>query len=388
LAEATYTRGEDITGAGEPAESMLVVLEGSVELVSRAGARVGVLKKDSVLGEAELLGLLSARLISARAASACRVLEVTCDALQRGLRRPNAEVMKEGLERLMESRRKQAERGVPLTALNVGAKAEDPSIRTAGLLAERLHFEAGQFWDPIPDSDPCGAHVGILVHGRAVLTIGDDDKEVVVIQPGSLVLEGQLADFGARVRLLSGDCEVYRLRRMELEAAARLSCPRGKARSVTQEAADWFYQFRLVEKEVQARLRERLGNARGLAAIKERHPCDNCIQDWSQRRQRSLRRAERMRQERADVIGSGKPPLLQLPLLPNPSMGSTEYRSWNLAMNRKPSPKASSSSCKALPCLPRSLAAYPVMRLPRVLSDPHMRRPRSIERSLSRDAIL
>mmetsp|Transcript_40968 Transcript_40968/g.118375 ORF Transcript_40968/g.118375 Transcript_40968/m.118375 type:complete len:721 (-) Transcript_40968:124-2286(-) len=387
LAEGSYIRGQDVTEVGLPSESMLVVLEGAVDLLSRAGAHVGGLGCDGVLGEAELLGLVGTRMISAKAASACRVLEVTSDALQRALEGPHGAAMKQGLEGLVQSRREQAERAVPLAALSIGAK-EDPSVRTACLLAERLHFEAGQFWEPIPDSDPCGPHVGILAQGKAVLTIAPDDQEVMPVQPGSLVIEGQLADFGARVRVLSGDCEIYRLRRIELEAAARLGCLRGKARSVTQEVADWFYQFRLVEKEVRARFHERLNSAKGLLAIREPHPCDSCIQDWSRRRQKSLRRAEQMRMERAEtVVGAGKPPLLQLPLLPKANMNSTEYRSWNLTSERKPfaSKRGSSGSCKALPCLPKSLACYPVMRLPKVHSEPHLRRPGSRERSGSRE---
>lgn len=389
LAEGSYVRGEEIAEVGTEAQSMLVVLEGSVDLVSRAGARVGHLKKDGVIGEAELLGLISQRLVAVRAASACRVLEVTSDALQRALAGPHCGAMKDGLQSLMDSRREQVERGMPLGAVGVGAKAEDPSVRAADVLAERLHFEAGQYWEPLPDSDPCGPHVGILVHGRAVVTISPDDKEVMPIQPGSLIVEGLLADFHARVRVLSSDCEIYRMRRMELEAAARLGCPRGKPRSVTQEVADWFYQFRLLEKEARSRLHERLNNAKGLVATRQPHPCDSCIQDWSRRRQKSMRRADQMRQERAAVIDSGKPPLLQLPLLPDPKVASDQYRSWTLEPEKKPfTARRGSSSCKALPVLPRSLAAYPVMRLPKVHSEPHLRRPRSRERAPSIERIL
>jgi len=382
LAEASYKRGDEIAGVGETARSMLVVLEGAVDLESKVGAKVGRLTTDGVIGEAEVLGLLDKRLISARAAAPCRVLTVTGEAMSNALAGPHAGAMKAGLERLVASRREQLEGGMPLCALSVGASPDDPSVRAAGLHAERMYFEPGQCWEPLPDSDACGPNIGIFVKGRGTLVIGTDDREVMTIQPGTLLLEGLLAEFDARVQILSSDCEAYRVRRIELEAAARSGSQSGKVRSAAQEAADWFYQFRLLEKEVRTKLHERLSSAKGLAAIRVPHPCDPCINDWSQRRRRSLRRAEQIRQERADALGSGKPPLLQLPLLPTQDMGSTAHRHWGPSIERR---KSAGSVGKApLPALPRSLAVYPVMRLPKVHSEPQLRRPRSREQVAAR----
>lgn len=383
LAEATHDRGEELAAAGGPAESMLVVLEGSVDLLSKHGAKIGALRKDGIYGEAELLGLASVRLVTIRAASPCRVLWVTSEALQAALAGPEAGPMGAALEALVKVRREQAERALPLSGLELGCKPEDLGMQTAGLLAERLNFQPGQFWEPVPDLDPCGPHVSVFLRGRAVVTMAPDDKEVLPLTPGSLVPEGALAEFDARVRVLSGDCEVYRFRRSELEAAARVANPRKPARSAAQEAADWFYRYRLTEKEARSRLQEKLSSAKGLMATKEAHPCDSGIKDWSKRRQKSVKRAEQMRQERAETIGEGR---LQLPLLPahGSTLGFAEgsRSSWSTREERKRplAPKKGTSSYKALPCLPPSLSAYPVMQLPRVHSDSQLRRLRSLSR--------
>jgi len=357
LGEASFERGDIVTSVGETARSMLVVLEGAVELESKAGAKLGSLATDGILGEAEVLGLLTTRTVTARASSACRVLTLTEEALQRALQGPNANGMKEGLARLVANRQRQVLSGMPLCALSMGAGASDISVRAVNVQAEQLHLQPGQLWEPLPDTDVCGPHVGILVRGRAVVEMAADGREVMPLQPGSMLVEGLAAEFGAHVRLLSSDCEIYRLRRTELEAAARLAPPNGKVRSVTQEAADWFYQFRLLERDARARLQARLNSTRGLAATRVPHPCDPCIQDWSKRRQRSMRRAQQIRDEKADSLG-GKLPGLQLPSLPSP--GASKMASLGPGS-----------------CLPKSLAAYPVMRLPRISSEPLLCRSRS-----------
>jgi len=384
LTEASYAGGEEIVRTGMPAASMLVVLEGAVELESQAGAKLQRLTKDGVLGEAELLGLFDMRLYTARATATCRMLVVTAEALQRALCIPGADTMKEGLKRLVESRRKQMEKGMPLCQLPIGANAEDATVRAAAIHAERLYFDPEQPWEPLPDTDALGPHLGVLARGRARVVLAANDKEVMTLPPGSLLIEGLLAEFGAQVRLLSPDCLVYRFRRFELEAAARLPVKQepGKVRSMAQEAADWFYQLRLQERDLRQKLQERLNSAKGLIAIRQHHPCDPCIHDWSTRRQNSMKRAQQLRRRKAEDVG-GKAPLLQLPLLPSPSMGTTLHRSWTVGSPRQ-TPKLKTEQRKPLPTLPRSLAAYPVMRLPRVQSEPLLRQTRVRSRASSR----
>lgn len=367
---SVFACGDTVTSVGDSASSMLVVLEGTLELESKAGMKVGQLCQGGVLGEVEVLGVFGTRMVTARALTACRVLVVTAEALQNALAGPHAGPIKDGFKRLVASRRDQVVSGMPLRALPIGKVADDVASRTVSLHAERLHFGAGEMWEPIPDSDPCGPRIAVFVKGHATLEITSDNSEVMQLQPGSLVVEGAAAESGARIRVLSGDCEVYRIRVQELSAAARIA----------HEAPMWFHQLRLLEREARAHLRTRLTNAQGLASIRAPHPTDNGIRDWSERRQRSMKRAQKLRKEKAHNMG-GTRPSLQLPLLPCAKMGTTAYRSWDIGP-MKPAPPPPGLGPGPGPGFPRGLCAYSALRLPRVQSDSQLHRIRSTDQAL------
>jgi len=332
-----------------------------LELESRGGMRVGRLTQGGVLGEAETLGLFGTRMVTARALTECRILVVTEAALQAAMASPCGKSIGEGFAALVASRRQQVAQGKPLCALPIGAKADDVTVRAVVLQAERMHFEQGQCWKAIPDNSPCGSHISVLLRGKAVVELAADDSEVMPLAPGSIVAEGVIAEYGAHVRLLSSDCEVYRMRFFELVGAAYSA----------SQAPDWFYQFRLLEKEARKHQKARLTSAKGVALGRTEHPGDSGIRDWAEERKQKMRRAQEMRQEKATSVLSSKLPLL--PVLSPRGFGTTAARSW------KAGPKKALSLFHGHPpgppvFNPKDLAMYPALRLPRVQSEPHLRR--------------
>lgn len=358
--EVSFVPGGTITTAGEPSTNMFVVLEGSVELQSRSGAPVGRLTRGGSMGEVEALGIFGTATVTAVAASDCRVLKVSREAFERSLKGPAGKAIKPGFDALIVSRHEQVAKGLPFCGLKISASPTDISVRTVSLQSERMPLEAGEVWRPLPDSDPSGPRVGILLRGRAVVELVASGREVMPLTAGAIVNEGLLAEFGARVRAVSSDCEAYRVRTVDLLAASQ-SEPKAPA---------WFYEFRLLEREASDRLRSRLGNARSLVDNKALHPCDPCIRDWTVRRQQSIRRAQENRLARADVIGEGKGSVPQLPLLPPDKLGTTAFRSWDKV---KVAPPIYPSTFKKKDILPKGLRSYPCMRLPKIHSEPNLR---------------
>mmetsp|Transcript_41153 Transcript_41153/g.106449 ORF Transcript_41153/g.106449 Transcript_41153/m.106449 type:complete len:313 (+) Transcript_41153:2-940(+) len=292
-------------------------------------------------------------------------MEVPAKALRRALNLQSEEAMGEGFRCLLESRRAQVDRCLPLSALNIKLPPGDPSVRAIALQAERMHLEPGDIWECLPDMDPCGPRLAIFVSGRAVLELVADGREVMVMTPGSFLCEGDAAEFNAQIRVLTPGFEAYRVRSSDFLAAVHSS----------PKPADWFYHFRLKEKEVRSMIRKRLSNTRGLRDVTSQHPCDPDINDWKNRRTASLRRAEEIRKTKADLIGD-TPPHLQLPLLPGPAdFGTTASRSWKKGPRKMTDGKRLKLPTTCFPGLPKGLASYPVatQKLPRIASEPALR---------------
>jgi len=370
--EATFAPGDVIVGAGAAAQAMFVVLEGSVDLETRTGAPVGRLGVGGALGDTEALGLFNTCVVTARAAAHCRLLRVTREAVQQALLGPHGKDMRAGFKRLVESRREQVHSGRPLCGLKIGASPDDVTVKTVALQAERVPLESGELWEPVPDDDPCGPRVGVFLAGRAVVEL-KSGREVMPITAGCILLEGVLSEFGARVRAVSSDCEAYRVRLFDLLAASKYG----------DKVPDWFYQFRLLENDTTKHLRSKLVNTRGLVNNKSTHLCDPCIRDWAARRKESVRRAEMMRAEKASVLSTGKGSVPQLPLLPPDKFGTTGFRSWD-KVPLPPLVYPSSKSRSSGKVLPKGLASYPVLRLPKINSEPNLRGAKEAARRPSR----
>ena len=50
-----------------------------------------------------------------------------------------------------------------MTSLPIDAKQDNMGVRGIALLSTRIVLEVGDVWLPLPDSDPCGPFMGIMV---------------------------------------------------------------------------------------------------------------------------------------------------------------------------------------------------------------------------------
>ena len=76
-------------------------------------------------------------------------------------------------QKLVEGRREQVERGLPLCGMGILAQREDVRVRAIALLAERKELEAGELWRPVSDLEPAGPFFMVLVAGRIMVEIGE-----------------------------------------------------------------------------------------------------------------------------------------------------------------------------------------------------------------------
>ena len=86
--------------------------------------------------------------------------------------------------------------------------------------------------------------------------------------PGAIFPEGLLADYGALCRAETAS-EAYRLRWHDFSLAVGLSTP---------GASDWFWKFRVKEKQTVQRLTKRLQSVQGLLNVWKGHEKDGEIQ--------------------------------------------------------------------------------------------------------------
>lgn len=290
LHEVTHAKGDVVAKAGEPANSMFVLLAGTLEVCTRMGEVVGTITGGASFGEVSVLDLFPMRTATLRATESSRALEVPREAIESPMER-DAEtwgLSKEALEQIAEDRRDQVERGLPMCALPIGVGVEDVAVRAIALQAERIDLAPGEIWQPLLDTSPGGPHFGVLAHGRAVLELGSDGRSVMPMVAGGLFLEGLAAEFGARLRATSA-CEGYRIRCVDFQVAV----------SSIPVAFGWYYRYQLLEKETRQHVRVRLTSEIGFVKSKESHPSDDGIREWKARRQDSMNRARHLRRERA-----------------------------------------------------------------------------------------
>eukprot|EP00435_Cladocopium_sp_Y103_P000544 s3531_g1.t1 len=292
LSEEAFQEHQDIIGCNTEGDSMLVLLEGLVELRAKSGKQVGCISPGAVLGEPEALGLLSYRTATAKAVTDCRLMPVSFQALTNALEHPDTpQALKEGFRQLVEGRRKQVEERKPLAGLMHlrAEREEDVGANLLALRAERLPLESGDCWQPSSDSEASGPRLSLILRGRVELSISSSTGPPVEfhVRTGSVVPEGMLATHGAVLRALSADCEVYRLWHFDLLQAA----------FITPQAPDWFYQLRVLEEETRGYLQSRLTNARGLVQGRWRHPTDVAIRGWAEKKRENLRRAQKRQEQ-------------------------------------------------------------------------------------------
>jgi len=314
LSEKCYAAGEDVVRLGETSAGMLLLLEGEAEVTTNVGKIAGYLTPGAAFSEIAALGLFETMTANIQATTTCRVLTVTATALRQALSRKENVVAREAFDRLIESRRSQVERGLPLTALPINVPADDLCARITALQAEYIPLEKDQYWTPISNDDPCGPHLGIFVKGDAMLELDDPVKprEIVKLQEGSLVQEGILAAHGTRIRAMS-KCEGYRIKIVDFQLA--ISCsPESQSR--------WLHRFEMMEKDSREAIVSRLNSVRGATSGLKPHPCDGELHQWRSRRMRAITRAHRMKQEVFD--------LPRLPLHLSDGLSKSSQMEWSI----------------------------------------------------------
>lgn len=293
LAEIVVNASDVITRAGSPADSMLVVLEGTAEVVTRTGLKVGLLQSGGTFGAVTALGIFGQRTATLRAVTKCKVLAVPAAGLQRVLSSPGNEKINEIFQQIAKHRQEDVAKGLPLTALPFGLHAEDVSVRAVALFSDRQDLEAGERFVPLGDQGPNGVHLSIVATGRLLLEVASDSRPVMQFKPGMLLVEGMIIELGGRLQALTA-CTLYSFRRSDLLTAVE-SVP---------AAHSWYPRFRYHEKEAKRELRLRLQGARGASQGLVPHEFRDDLLEWKQRREKTLQKGQLLRKEMSELLRS------------------------------------------------------------------------------------
>merc|ERR1719424_639494 len=115
LSETTYKTAEVVTTVGEFADSMLLILEGRVEVRTREGTRLGYYSSGACIGEEVALNLFDARMENTVAVMPCRIIEVRAESIWSVLLSPELkdDPSMEKFQNLHNSRREQVKCGFP-----------------------------------------------------------------------------------------------------------------------------------------------------------------------------------------------------------------------------------------------------------------------------------
>lgn len=382
LNETLYGPNEVLAVSGADSTSMFVLLSGKVELLSHSGERVGVRRPGATVGEIACLGMFPQWMATVRTMTDCSILTVTSQALDNALEHEDGDLLREGLRKLKAERRMQVELGTPLCLLeHVVVDPTEAGAQIIALLSERRSLTAGQKVEPAGEHGPCGSYYSFLRCGRLVVEVEGED--VLTVVAGSIVEEGVLVEFGARLRA-DGPCELYRVSKSDFKLA--VACD--------SKSSNWSCQFRLKEKEMLRKLRMRLTNARGLRTVGAPRVEDQEIQQWAAKRLVKADQAAKLREARA-----GYQFAMVAPHAPPPGFGPVTVRgcSGSLASGGFSTGSDSDRGLGSAPArLPkqgsgkarmpshfeanRGLSCYPVVKLPQIQ---HMRR-RHISLSTSR----
>lgn len=371
LNETSYKPGQTIATCGEATDSMLVILDGEADVESKSGAKIGRVSKGATFGEVSTLGLFSCRTATLKAVGKCRVLHVTEKAMSRALEVFDEPLVTAAFKSLAESRNEQVRKGLPLTALPIHAHADNVCVRAVSLQAERIDLEPGEIWVPLPDDDPCGPHLGILVTGRVLLETTKDKRSVTALTPGSLIPEGLCAEYRTHARAVT-QCEAYRIRRHDFMVAVRSMA----------SSQDWFYRYRLLEDQTLMHLRFRLGQVKGVSDVVMPHAYDSDIHRWKNRRERAIERSHHIKVEKGNNLA-------KLPLMahssPHVFLASEAGKAWrdefyvvsSMQSRNIMSRQSTMSRMSSAPDLQstgsdvpgRAVGAYPAMKLPSLEHD-------------------
>ncbi|CAL1146231.1 unnamed protein product [Cladocopium goreaui] len=295
LQEQLYKSNSEIVKCGDKLEHMILLVAGAAQLRTRVGDDIGMMRKGSMFGEINALGLFNYSMATIQSTERTRLLVLPHAAMKQALASPAAK--QEGIcvafQKLVDGRYDQVDRGVPLCGMGITTQKDDPRVRAIALLAERRDLEAGDEWCPVPDSEPAGPFFGVLVSGRVMVEIGPEHHIVLQLTSGAIFPEGLLASYGAVCRAET-TCEAYRVRWHDFYMAVGLSTP---------SATDWFWKFRVQEKATVERLTRRLQSVQGLLHVNVPHRKDEEIQAWKAQRGERISQAKRMSSTLAVQVG-------------------------------------------------------------------------------------
>eukprot|EP00929_Paragymnodinium_shiwhaense_P074966 TRINITY_DN38337_c0_g5_i1.p1 TRINITY_DN38337_c0_g5~~TRINITY_DN38337_c0_g5_i1.p1 ORF type:complete len:1571 (+),score=403.77 TRINITY_DN38337_c0_g5_i1:187-4899(+) len=295
LVEGVFAADMVIAEMGTSSDSMIVLLQGDALVEARSGAKIGKLCKGAAFGEASILGLFPVRMATLRADTIVRVISLTQGALQTALSKPGREELKEGFERLVNSRYKQVATGVPLTKLRIGANADNTAVRSIALLSERIQLSHGQSLRPSGNDEPGAPYLGVLCAGRLAVGMREAKTPIMHIKPGGLIVEGLLAEVGAQL-VAEGECECYRVRQSDFMMAV----------TSTPEAQEWFWNFKLLSKDTTAHAERMLRGVTALSEAQVQSPADVEIAAWKAKHCHQIGFAKALRRNRSSAAVHGK----------------------------------------------------------------------------------
>jgi len=255
----------------------------------------------------------------------------------------------DAFQNLIACRLEQVERGYPISALGVGASAMDVRVRAIALLSERIEMQPGESWNPVPDDDPCGPYIGVLVKGHAMIEIGSSRHLVTQLTPGSIFIEGMAASYGACARAETY-CEAYRVRKSDFTMAV----------GGNPAAGDWLWRFRLLEKTAEQQIRMRLESVQGLVQLGVPNARDSEIQAWKLRRKENMKKAQTLKQQtEGEAAFQRLPPLSQVAGCKAADTTSAQSSVHTLR-------QSSTTSLASVAALKPGLMSYPVLQLPKL----------------------
>lgn len=194
--------------------------------------------------------------------------------------------------------------------------------------------------------------MSIIANGRALLETpeanGRPRRKVMSLVPGSIIIEGIAAEFGASMRSVTTPCEVYQIFMNDFKIAT----------STVSGATPWIWRFKLLEKEARREMKERLENMHGLVEGLAPHPSDEGIHVWRNRRDQNIRLAQERHAARAEAVDDTKlPSMVSITSKASESRDSTSMP--HMSKMGSPLTKAKSqhhisfgTGLSAYPCLP------------------------------------
>jgi len=259
--------------------------------------------------------------------------------------------------------------------LNINTVADDVSVASVGMHSQRVSFKAGELWQPMDDGSPKGPRLSILASGRAIIEMTQTGRAVKSLVAGNIIVEGICAQFGASMRAVTENCEIYQFYKTDFMIAA----------STVSETTPWIWRFKLLEKEATTELTGRLQNMQGLIESVAKHPGDEEIRKYSTLRQSNVKLAKQRRDIR-NGDANGKLPDISSPV------NSDMSESMDLTIGRRSPAKKPYPGVQAKNCLSyapgQSISVYPVFHLPFVKDDSTPKGGKPLLRSTKSEAML